>query len=351
MHTKKRLIEIKAKLSSIKKNDAHIIALKHLSSFSSFFLNVASIGDEIEESFGIRAEPHIIPPLSFTILNTILYHYTNKDSPYYKQLRESKIPIHKLQNHSILKFNFPSISKKIKKNTIETISLNTKIPKETTRRTIKKWMDAGLIIKDKNLGLVMNFEVAFDTKLFKKYNLFVTKRMGANWVELVNILIKLKYLDESHRFKLLDLNNISNAHYQQLVTMLHWYYLLCFSYMHEAKLTYNEFCIISSALYFNPNSNLESLKSTVDYYKTGVLRPVNITSISQSTGISRETVRRIVEKLIQTNSLTRNHNKIYVNEIWLDPKSITTKLYNLNLSILDDILLVFQYTFSRPNEL
>ena len=102
MHTKKKLIEIKAKLSSIKKNDAHIIALRHLSSFSSFFLNVASIGDEIEESFGIRAEPHIIPPLSFTILNTILYHYTNKDSPYYKQLRESKIPIHKLKsNHNL----------------------------------------------------------------------------------------------------------------------------------------------------------------------------------------------------------------------------------------------------------
>ena len=351
MDTKEKLIGIKAKLASVKKNDAHIIALRHLSSFSSFFLNVASVGDEIEESFGIRAEPHLIPPLSFTILNTILYHYTNKDSPYYKQLRESKIPIYELQNHSRLKFNFPSISKKIKKNTIETISLNTKIPKETTRRTVKKWMAVGAIIKDKNIGLSVNLEVAFNAKLFQRYNLFVAKRIGENWVKLISTLIDLKHLDESHRIKIIDLNNISAPHYQQVFVMLHWYYLLCFSYINESKLTYNEFCIISSTLYFNSNISLKSHSSTLDFYKRNILRPVNITSISQSTGIPRETVRRIVEKLIQKNLLTRKHNKIYVNKIWLDPKSITTKLYNLNLSILDDILLVFQYTFGRPNEL
>ena len=58
----------------------------HLSGFSDFFLNIASYGDEVERTLGARVNAKTLAPLSFTILNTIIYAYHNEDGPYHNDI-------------------------------------------------------------------------------------------------------------------------------------------------------------------------------------------------------------------------------------------------------------------------
>ena len=68
------LSEVENILATVSKKNGHQMFLQHMSSFSEFFLNIVSLGEDIEETFGLRAAPQVLPPISFTILNLSLIH-------------------------------------------------------------------------------------------------------------------------------------------------------------------------------------------------------------------------------------------------------------------------------------
>ena len=135
--------EVEEILGTISRQRAHLLFLQHFSDFSEFFINTVSVGYEIEETFGYRAQPNVLPPLSFTIINSIISKLNNSNAQYHDELKKFQFPFDELIKHPILKFEFPAVYNK--KNTLETISKNTKIPKETTRKFVKEWMDIDII--------------------------------------------------------------------------------------------------------------------------------------------------------------------------------------------------------------
>jgi hypothetical protein len=105
--------------------------------FSDFFLNIASYGGEVEKTLGSRVAAKTLAPLSFMIINSIVYTHQNKDAPYHQEIMKMNLPIHEFINHPLFKFEYSNISKKFSKNTIECIAYNTGYPKETVRRQLK----------------------------------------------------------------------------------------------------------------------------------------------------------------------------------------------------------------------
>ena len=74
MLNRDNLKEVEEILGTISRQRAHLLFLQHFSDFSEFFINTVSAGYEIEETFGYRAQPNVLPPLSFTIINTCLLY-------------------------------------------------------------------------------------------------------------------------------------------------------------------------------------------------------------------------------------------------------------------------------------
>ena len=101
------LPEVENILATVSKKNGHQMFLQHMSSFSEFFLNIVSLGESIEETFGLRAAPQILPPISFTILNTYIHHKEQPDRAYHNELNQILFPINELKNHPILQFQFP----------------------------------------------------------------------------------------------------------------------------------------------------------------------------------------------------------------------------------------------------
>ena len=339
--------EVEKSLSSVSKRRSHIMLLQHLSSFSDFFLNIASVGSSIEESLGLRAEEGLLPPLNFIIINTTIFHYLNKNSKYHNQILELDLPIDEFLNHPIFKFDFTSLSK-TKKNTIDAIAKNINTPRESVRRNIKKWMDINIIVKDKNIGLTINLDLFFNTEIFKDVNTWIIKKMTDNWKIVIDDLIDLKYLNTTHKIVSLNFKKISAQHYHRAVVMLHWYWLLCFSYIKKSKLSFNETCILSSALYFRNYKGLNIADDNLDLYDSGILIPMNASSISDSTLMPRETVRRNVLSLIKKNALIKKGGKILVSELVMNPKFITTSTTKTRMKILHDILITLVYIINPP---
>ena len=112
------IADIEKNLSQLPRDKAHKLLLLHLSGFSDFFLNVASYGDEVERTLGARVNAKTLAPLSFIILNTIIYSYHKEDEPYHKDLVKLNLPINDFKNHPLHKFEFSYESKKFSKNTI-----------------------------------------------------------------------------------------------------------------------------------------------------------------------------------------------------------------------------------------
>jgi DNA-binding IclR family transcriptional regulator len=86
----------------------------------------------------------------------------------------------------------------------------------------------------------------------------------------------------------------------------------------------------------------------IDFYSEGVIRPVNLNSIAESSLIPRESVRRIVNSLISKNILRKDKNKIYVTEFVTNPKFLATSNDDVLRTILHDTLIIIVNMFN-PN--
>ena len=337
--------EVEEILGTISRQRAHLLFLQHFSDFSEFFINTVSVGYEIEETFGYRAQPNVLPPLSFTIINSIISKLNNSNAQYHDELKKFQFPFDELIKHPILKFEFPAVYNK--KNTLETISKNTKIPKETTRKFVKEWMDIDIIQKDKSDGLVLNFDIPFNTNLFKKYNLNAMKQLSKNWSFLIDSLINQGILNNEYKIPNINFSKLGVDYYVKNLSFLHWYYLIALTYIQNTDLNYNETCILSSTLFFYKNKKIYDTKN-IDLYGAGILRPVNISSIAASTAIPFETVRRSVQKLINKKYLIKKNNNIFVSDFILDYKKnkIPGKWA---LPMLNDILIIASEMHTLPD--
>ncbi len=242
------IADIEKNLSQLPREKAHKLLLLHLSGFSDFFLNIASYGDEVERTLGARVNAKTLAPLSFTILNTIIYSYHNEDGPYHKDIVKLNLPINDFKNHPLHKFEFSYESQRFSKNTIECISYNTGYPKETVRRNLKPWIKIGAILKDKKIGYYAPFRIIFETDLFKKSHYWIAEKMGRNWSEHLQSMIELGYLKKSYSINVHQLKNRDKYNYFRIWVMLHWYWSLCFKYINESPLNYNELLFSLSAL-------------------------------------------------------------------------------------------------------
>ena len=345
MLNRDNLHEVEEILGTISRQRAHLLFLQHFSDFSEFFINTVSVGYEIEETFGYRAQPNVLPPLSFTIINSFISKLNNSNAQYHDELKKFQLPFDELIKHPILKFEFPAVYNK--KNTLETISKNTKIPKETTRKFVKEWMDIDIIQKDKSDGLVLNFDIPFNSNLFKKYNLNAMKQLSKNWSFLIDSLINQGILNNEHKFPNINFSKLGVDNYVKNLSFLHWYYLIALTYIQNTDLNYNETCILSSTLFFYKNKKIYNTKN-IDLYGAGILRPVNISSIAASTAIPFETVRRSVQKLINKKYLIKKNNNIFVSDLILDYKK--NKLPGKwALPMLHDILIIASEMHTLPD--
>ena len=84
----------------------------------------------------------------------------------------------------------------------------------------------------------------------------------------------------------------------------------------------------------------------IDFYSEGIIRPVNLNSIADSSLIPRESVRRIVNSLIRKNVLKKDKNKIYVTEFVTSPKFLATSSDETLKNMLHDILTIVVNMFN-----
>ena len=337
--------EVEKILGSISRQNAHILFLQHFSDFSEFFINTISKGYKLEETFGSRAQQNLLPPLSFTLINSVIFDINNSNAQYHDALKKFQFPFNELINHQILKFEFPAVYNN--KNTLETISKNTKIPKETSRKFVNELMNIDLIQKDKTAGLIFNFDIPFNTNLFKKYNLNAMKQLSKNWSFLIDSLISQGILNNKHKISNINFSQLDDDSYIKNLMLLHWYYLIALTYIQNTNLNYNETCIVSSALFFYKDKKIFDTKN-IDFYEAGILRPVNMSSIAESTAIPFATVRRSVQKLVNKKYLIKKNNNIFVSDLILDYKK-----HNLqgkwSLPMLHDILVIASEMHSPPD--
>ena len=342
-----KLSEVKNILAAVSKKNGHQMFLQHMSSFSEFFLNIVSLGEDIEETFGLRAAPQVLPPISFTILNTYIHHKEQPDRAYHNELNQILFPMNELKNHPMLQFQFPVLNNK--KNTIATISQNTKIPKESVRKWVNQWLKVGVMYKDKDIGLAVSFDAAFKEKLFFKYNSNFMSRISKNWSALIDSLIIQGFLKEEHRLPKINFKSMSELFYIQNFAIQHWYYLISLTYIQKSKyVNYNEACILSSALFFYGDKTTNFAIEQKDLYTAKILRPVNISSISESTAIPLETVRRSIGKMIKKNLLKKQGNDIFVTPLVLGDTEIQIAS-KVKLSFLHDLLTIASILHTSPD--
>ena len=345
MLNRNNIQEIEKILGTISRQNGHILFLQHFSDFSEFFINTVSKGYKLEETFGSRAQQNLLPPLSFTLINSVIFEINNSNAQYHDALKKFQFPFNELINHSMLKFEFPAVYNN--KNTLKTISKNTKIPKETSRKFVKEWINVDIIQKDKSAGLKINFDIPFNTNLFKQYNLNAMKQLSKNWSFLIDSLISQGILNNKHKLPNINFSKLGNDSYVRNLTFLHWYYLIALTYIQNTNLNYNETCILSSALFFYKDKKIFDTKN-IDFYEAGILRPVNMSSIAASTAIPFETVRRSVQKLVNKKYLIKKNNDIFVSDLILDYKK-----HNLqgkwSLPMLHDILIIASEMHSPPD--
>jgi len=339
------IASIEKSLQKLPHEKVHKLILLHLSVFSDFFLNIASYGGEVEKTLGSRVAAKTLAPLSFMIINSIVYTHQNKDAPYHQEIMKMNLPIHEFMNHPLFKFEYSSTSKKFSKNTIECIAYNTGYPKETARRQLKPWLNIETKY-DKKLGYVFPFKIMFDTDLFKKSHLWIAKKMGQNWSSLLNDLAELKFIKKNYKIDIDHLSNMNQLSYLRTWIMLHWYWSVCFQYIRNSPLNYNELCVLSSCLFFDNDLKKKIIGKNVDFYSEGVIKPVNISSVAESTLIPRETVSRVVNSLIKKNILRQNNNKVYVTELITDPKSLVASNNKTIRCMLHDSLVIIAHMFN-----
>ena len=176
----------------------------------------------------------------------------------------------------------------------------------------------------------------------------VAEKMGKNWSGLLTSLQDLSYLNKSYTIDTHQLKNRDKYSYFRIWVMLHWYWSLCFRYINNSPLNYNECCVLSSSLYFNKEFQNRMSSVNADFYSEGIIRPVNLNSIAESSLIPRESVRRIVNSLISKNILRKDKNKIYVTKFVTNPKFLVTSNDKILRNMLHDTLIIIVNMFN-PN--
>jgi hypothetical protein len=174
-------------------------------------------------------------------------------------------------------------------------------------------------------------------------------RISKNWSELIDSLIVQGFLKDEHRLPKINFKSMSELFYIQNLAIQHWYYLLSLTYIESSKyVTYNEACILSSALFFYGDKSTDFTSEQSDLYAAKILRPVNVSSISESTAIPLETVRRSIGKMIKKNLLRKENNDIYVTDLILGKTEIQIA-NDVALTFLNDILNIACIMHTNPD--
>ena len=326
---------------SLKRINFHSFTLGHLANFSNLFHNLGSQSYEIEKEFGARVDIRTVAPQSFVMINTIIYEYLNTTSKYHSDVLELKLPMNSYMNDSLL----PSTLNK--KCTYQTLSNAFNIPIETIRRHCKPWLKSGIMLKSKERGLFTDLNLVINSNLFRKSHYQIANSMIENWKIIISNLNDLDFIKNKIYFNPRPINKISRNNYVKIIINLNFFWFKSLIFQMNSHLTFFELCILSSSLYFKDKKKVLYMNTKdFDYYKSGILIPTNINSISNATLIPRETTRRTVHQLIKKGLLKKQGNSIFISENVLNGN--TDRLINKKLKekVVRDSMIVLE-TFNE----
>ena len=341
----KKIISIEKKLNSLPPAKVYRLMLMHLSTFNDFFMNISSYRYELEKQMGLRIEAKTLAPLSFIVINSVIYNYQNEDAPYHKEVIKLGLPIEEIKNHPLFNFEYTHNNGKFQKNTLDCISYNINYPRDTVRRHLKPWLKIGAISKNKEIGYYAPFGVILKTNLFKKTHFWISEKMRKSWTELLASLSNLNYIEKHHSIIINPIQKQNKNEYFKLWIMLHWYWSLSFKYINISPLTYRECCVLSSTLFFRDNHGDKLINEEKDFYVKEIIKPINLNSIADSTLIPRESVRRTVITLIKKNFLIKKFNKIYVNESIFKNSIVSEEQNKIIKKSVNDTLIIIANMF------
>ena len=326
---------------SLKKMNFQSFAIHHLANFNNFFHNIGSHEYEVEQQFGKRVDIRTVGPQSLTMINSVINEYLNPNSKYHSDIVNLKLPLdHYLKDNQLpATFN--------KKCTYEMISNSYALPIETIRRHCKIWIDTGIMKKSKERGLYTDFDVVFNSNLFKQTHFKIANKMIKAWDKLIDNMNQLDFIEDKITFKPRSINNIkmiAKQDYIKIIFNLNYFWYRASNYLKLSPLTFTELSVLSSAFYFKEDNRILYAHKNTDYYDNDILMPTNINSIANATLIPRETARRCVHSLIEKGILKKKSNLIYVSEALLEGK-IEVK-DSLKKDIIKDALVVLK-TFDQ----
>jgi len=296
---------------SLKKMNFQSFAIHHLANFNNFFHNIGSHEFEVEQQFGKRVDIRTVGPQSLTMINSVIYEYLNPSSKFHSDIVNLKLPIdHYLQDNLL-----PATSNK--KCTYEIISNAYSLPIETIRRHCKIWLDTGIMKKSKERGLYTDFDVVFNSNLFRQTHFTIANKMIKAWEKLINNMNDLNFIQNQIIFKpdfINDIKKISKMNYVKIIFNLNFFWYRASTYLKFSPLNFTELSVLSSAFYFKEEDKILYAHKNTDYYENNILMPTNINSIANATLIPRETARRAVHSLIKKGILIKISNLIFVSE-------------------------------------
>ena len=234
-----------------------------------------------------------------------------------------------------------------KKCTYEVISKAYALPIETIRRHCKIWLDTGIMKKSKERGLYTDFDVVFNSNLFRQTHFTIANKMIKAWEKLINNMNELDFIENKISFKPRSIDNIKQIEkldYIKIIFNLNYFWYRASNYLKLSPLTFTELSVLSSAFYFKEEDKILYAHKNTDYYDNNILIPTNINSIANATLIPRETARRCVHSLIEKQILKKSSNLIFVSEKLLEGKIEVNK--NVKKEIIRDSLIVLK-TFDQ----
>ena len=326
---------------SLKKMNFQSFAIHHLANFNNFFHNIGSHEYEVEQQFGKRVDIRTVGPQSLIMINSVIYEYLNPSSKYHNDIISLKLPL----DHYIKDNQLPATYNK--KCTYEVISNAYALPIETIRRHCKIWLDTGIMKKSKERGLYTDFDVVFNSNLFRQTHFTIANKMIKAWEKLINNMNELDFIENKISFKPRSIDNIKQIEkldYIKIIFNLNYFWYRASNYLKYSPLTFTELSVLSSAFYFKEADRILYAHKNTDYYDNNILIPTNINSISNATLIPRETARRCVHSLIKKGILKKSSNLIFVSEEFLEGK-IEVK-NSIKQEIIKDSLVVLK-TFDQ----
>ena len=327
--------QLEMNILSLKEINFQILAIHHLANFNFFFHNIGSHDFEFEKQFGKRVNIRTVGPQSFIMLNSIIYEFMHQESKYHSDIISLKLPIEYYLKDNLLPATYN------KKCTYETISKTYNLPIETIRRHSKIWLNTNIILKNKERGMYTNFDVVFNSNLFKQTQFQIAQTMIDSWKQSISSMNDLDFLINKIYFKpgsITETKKISRNNYTKIIFNLNFFWYRSLIHLKNSLLSFTELSVLSSALYFkNKDRILYSLENR-NYYENEVLLPTNINSISNASLIPRETTRRTVHKLIKKGILIKKSNLIFINNDFLSGKYTINKY--LKEAIIKDAMIV-----------